>query len=96
MASIARRYCRRCKDYVRAEKGQINHGLHAVLTILTGLLWAPVWIYLTRSQPFFCDACGSRTVHSKAWVWMERALLAMLVFLGGIIALIALLGRTSS
>ena len=29
---------------VTVTKGKTNHGMHAMLTLLTGGLWAPVWI----------------------------------------------------
>lgn len=49
----------------KVHASKVNHGLHIVLTLLTGLFWLPVYLLLvatskniTRRASFFIDAYG--------------------------------------
>jgi L-asparagine transporter-like permease len=60
----ARRYCPRCQDFVRSERGQPNNLLHFFLSLCT-CVWLPVWLFLLANQLWYCDECGSRTYATK-------------------------------
>lgn len=37
-------------DAIVARGTDVNHVLHGILTVLTGLLWAPVWVYFVLAR----------------------------------------------
>lgn len=63
------------RKYVRAEKQKANHILHLLLTLVTGGLWAFVWLEASFRGKYRCPTCGSSDLRvvsgfSKEW---ERA-----------------------
>lgn len=56
-----------CRDVVFVRLNQEpNHRLHALLSLLTGGIWLPVWIltlYRAAGQPWECAECGCQQKH---------------------------------
>jgi predicted RNA-binding Zn-ribbon protein involved in translation (DUF1610 family) len=56
-------HCPNCNRQTRAIGDRPNHGLHAVLTILTFGLWGIVWIIMSikkASSGYRCQSCGTK------------------------------------
>lgn len=55
------RFCRECQKRVLAQRPGTNHGLHLVLTIVTGGAWLLIWILVAvKIGGWRCAFCGSR------------------------------------
>ena len=55
-----RLFCSQCKEFSVFEKERINHVLHLLLSVFTGV-WFLVWIALAMSnaaKPYHCRRCG--------------------------------------
>jgi len=55
-------YCSNCQKQVLAQGTKPNHILHLLLTIVTGGIWAPIWLLITfmNAGNYRCNQCGSR------------------------------------
>jgi hypothetical protein len=54
-------YCQTCKKQVLIRRKGTNHLLHLILTLLTGGLWAIVWILCAiQIDGWRCSQCGSK------------------------------------
>lgn len=52
-------YCERCKKQVAAKKKGCNHGLHAVLSLITGGFWLIFWLFSAITwDDWYCTECG--------------------------------------
>ena len=54
-------YCPNCKHTTRFLRFEVNHWLHAQLTVLTLGLWGISWAALAigqRLRPLHCNQCG--------------------------------------
>lgn len=89
--AVGNRYCPSCGGYVRSDRGQPNNVLHAVLTLLTGCFWLPVWIFCLMNQVWHCGHCGSRTYATKAGRLIERGLIVVFVGFMGLVGLLLLM-----
>ncbi|QEO58316.1 hypothetical protein [Francisella marina] len=56
---IRRKYCKNCKDYVKAEAPQTRIVFHLLMTLLTGGLWLIVWLLAGGSSKYRCSHCGT-------------------------------------
>jgi ribosomal protein S27AE len=53
------KHCMNCNGSVLAQRKGTNHILHLILTIITGGLWAIVWIALAiKFGGWLCPRCG--------------------------------------
>ena len=54
------KHCSTCGDSVLAQRPGINHILHLLLTIVTGGIWAIVWILVAifKFGGWRCTQCG--------------------------------------
>ena len=76
--NYSRKFCKSCKENVKAECKGINHILHLILTVLTLGFWFIVWFILILSEmlgvtePWTCSKCGEHKLdhprkEAKRW-----------------------------
>jgi len=54
-------YCSKCGKDVLVRRAGTNHILHLILTIITGGLWAIIWILSAiKFGGWRCTQCGSK------------------------------------
>lgn len=61
-------FCYRCEIGTGHTKPVANHVLHLILTVLSGGLWLPVWLYATiaGALPAMCSRCGAKYDEARA------------------------------
>ena len=70
--------CRRTRDFSRTT---VRHGLHALATVCTLGLWAPLWLLaglLAEMRPWRCCRCGwhkPEFFHRHRSLWMARVVI---------------------
>ena len=53
-------YCEHCEQQVLVRQDRPNHIAHAIISLLTGGLWLPVWLGVTiRWGGWRCTWCGT-------------------------------------
>jgi hypothetical protein len=61
----SRNWCSSCQDYVLHERHLFGFGWGCLLTVLTGLIFLPIWLMISVYQAFFnpprCQVCGKGT-----------------------------------
>jgi len=55
-----RAYCKICNKNVKAQDKGTSHWLHFIFTILTGGLWAVIWLLCGMSSNWQCSECGGK------------------------------------
>ncbi len=63
MGTRFQNYCQQCRKPTLHERdpGTVNHVLHLLMTLLCCLMWLPIWMLLTLTQPkrrVRCLTCG--------------------------------------
>lgn len=89
MATIARKFCTRCNDYVAAERVSTSHLIHFVLTLITAGLWLPVWIFIALTKGHRCRQCGSATTSTNPKTIM-KLILVMVIMAGGVLLYVSM------
>jgi predicted RNA-binding Zn-ribbon protein involved in translation (DUF1610 family) len=59
-----RGFCPKCGHEQVFQKGEIHHGVHLLLSILTLGLWLVSWLAILighRLRPWYCPQCGWHT-----------------------------------
>ena len=59
--AMTRKWCEDCGRHVKAEKQDVNHVLHLLMTLLTCGLWVVVWglvILADVTGGWRCHQCG--------------------------------------
>ena len=55
------KFCKRCKSNVLAVRPGTNHVLHLLLSLVTCLIWVPIWILSAiKIGGWKCPTCGSK------------------------------------
>lgn len=63
----SRKYCPTCQSLGPATRPGASHVLHLILTVCTGLLWLPVWIFVAYAPgPWRCTRCGDVAWRNRA------------------------------
>ncbi len=51
--------CKRCQEATEFHRRRCSHILHLILSIVTGGLWLPVWLFsAVRPRLWTCCGCG--------------------------------------
>lgn len=54
-------FCPLCNRQVLVGAKTPNHVLHAIITLFSCALWAPVWIFLSLvAKDWRCQVCGNK------------------------------------
>ncbi len=87
---ISRLYCPQCRSQTVHEAKDVSHVLHLILSVLTGGLWLPIWLWygLGGSRVYHCRQCGSE-YRSTLSRWTARLIgVAMIAVLLCVLALL--------
>lgn len=57
-----RGFCEDCGDFVVIEKEKTGHVFHLLMTAITFLAWALVWILVAANKDWQCSVCASKRV----------------------------------
>ena len=71
-----RLFCRHCKRYTLHERYYFGFGMGCLLTLITGFVFLPVWLFMGVLDAFRrwrCQTCGARYRWVPWWRRKERS-----------------------